>query len=292
MDLVTTPDGLRARRQAWRAEGVTVGFVPTMGYLHEGHLALVDRARELADVVVLSVFVNPLQFGPAEDLTEYPRDVDRDERLARERGVALLFVPSTDAMYPDASDVRVTPGATADRWEGKARPGHFTGVLTVVAKLFHLVEPHVACFGQKDYQQLALIRHMVRDLNWPIEIVGVPTVRESDGLAMSSRNVYLSPNERRDAVGLSAGLGAAHEAWCRGEDNAEALERIVRQRVAVGPSVQLEYIAVVDPDRLQSVDRVEGTSVIAVAARVGSTRLIDNIVLSEGLSDSPAAHSP
>ncbi|NNG16723.1 MAG: pantoate--beta-alanine ligase [Gemmatimonadales bacterium] len=284
MGLVTSVDEFREARRAWAAQGVRVSLVPTMGYLHEGHLRLIDAAKERSDVVVVSVFVNPLQFGPEEDYDQYPRDLERDRRLAVERGAAVIFAPDADVMYPAGSEIRVVPGTTAERWEGLARPGHFVGVLTVVAKLFHMTNPHVACFGQKDYQQLALIRQMVRDLNWSIEVVGVPTVREPDGLAMSSRNVYLSAAERREALSLSGALSEAHAAWRAGESSASTLEVIVRQRVEVCPSVALEYIAVVDPDRLEPVDRVDHRSVIAVAARVGPTRLIDNIILRDGLS--------
>lgn len=284
MNLVTSVDEFREARRDWDVHRARVSLVPTMGYLHEGHLRLLDVAREHSDVVVVSVFVNPLQFGPGEDYDRYPRDLERDRRLAAERGATVLFAPDADAIYPAGSEIRVVPGASAERWEGTARPGHFVGVLTVVAKLFHVTEPHVACFGQKDYQQLALIRQMVRDLNWSIEVVGVPTVREPDGLAMSSRNVYLSPAERREAQSLSGGLLEAHDAWRAGESRASALEAIVRRRVEVCPSVALEYIAVVDPDRLERLDRVDHRSVIALAAGVGPTRLIDNIILGDGLS--------
>lgn len=284
VDLVTSVDEFREARRRWNVQGARVSLVPTMGYLHEGHLRLIDAARARSDVVIVSVFVNPLQFGPGEDYERYPRDLEQDCRLATERGATVLFAPEADVMYPAGSEIRVVPGATAERWEGTARPGHFVGVLTVVAKLFHVTDPHVACFGQKDYQQLALIRLMVRDLNWSIEIVGVPTVREPDGLAMSSRNVYLSAVERREAVSLSAALSEARDAWRAGESNASALEAIVRRCVEVCPSVALEYIAVVDPDRLEPLSRVDDRSVIALAARVGPTRLIDNIILADGLS--------
>src|SRR3954449_1599912 len=197
---------LRAWTSAQRASGRRIGFVPTMGSLHEGHLTLVDEAKRRSDTVILSIFVNPLQFGPSDDLDRYPRNLERDRALAESRGVDALFVPSVQVMYPGGSDVRVVPGATAERWEGAARPGHFAGVLTVVAKLFHLVQPDVACFGRKDLQQLTLVRQMVRDLDWPIEIVAVPTVREPDGLALSSRNAYLKPDDRLRAVVLSRAL--------------------------------------------------------------------------------------
>jgi pantoate--beta-alanine ligase len=270
---------LRGHRMARRR----IGFVPTMGYLHQGHLSLVDGARRRADVVVMSIFVNPLQFGPSEDFTRYPRDLDRDRALASARGVDALFVPSVEAMYPPGAEVRVVPGPTADRWEGAARPGHFTGVLTVVAKLLHLVEPDVACFGRKDVQQAVLIGQMVRDLDWPLEIVVGPTVREPDGLALSSRNAYLTPEERRQAVALSRALRAAHEAWRRGETNAGALESAMRQQLAMFPGVQVEYIAIAEPRALAPVATVDAGTVVALAGRLGRTRLIDNIVLGEGV---------
>jgi pantoate--beta-alanine ligase len=269
---------------AARQAGHRIGLVPTMGFLHEGHLRLVDEARARAGAVVMSVFVNPLQFGPGEDLARYPRDLARDRELARGRGVDALFVPTEAMMYPPGSEVRVVPGPTADRWEGAARPGHFTGVLTVVAKLFHLVQPDVAAFGRKDIQQATLVRQMVRDLDWPLEIVVVPTVREPDGLALSSRNAYLGPVERRRAVVLSAALDAAHQAFRAGERRAAELEARVRDTVAREPEVALEYVAVADPVTLAPVETATPDTVVALAARLGGTRLIDNIRLGAGLS--------
>src|SRR5918995_1265728 len=198
-----------------------------------------QRAAGRRDAVVLTIFVNPLQFGPNEDLARYPRDLPRDRSLAHSRQVDALFVPPVEAMYPPGSEVRVTPGPTADRWEGAARPGHFTGVLTVVAKLFHLIEPDIACFGRKDLQQLTLVRRMVRDLNWPIEIIGVPTVREPDGLALSSRNAYLDAAGRQRAVVLSRALQAAHQAYCRGQRRAADLEQLMRDQLSLEPQVQV-----------------------------------------------------
>jgi pantoate--beta-alanine ligase len=204
--------------------------------------------------------------------------------LAEGRGVDLLFVPSVGAMYPAGSEVRIIPGASADRWEGAVRPGHFAGVLTVVAKLFHLTEPGVACFGQKDIQQLSQVRQMVRDLDWPIEIVEVPTVREPDGLALSSRNAYLSPEDRSRALALSRALGEAHRAWCEGERQASIIEdRMRRLLLREYPEVRPDYIAIVEPDALAPVSMVDARSVVAIAARVGHTRLIDNISLAQGL---------
>lgn len=263
--------------------GHRIGLVPTMGYLHEGHLVLVDEARRRADAVIMSVFVNPLQFGPGEDLERYPRDLERDRMLATKRGVDALFTPSVDMMYPAGSEIRVVPGASADRWEGAARPGHFAGVLTVVTKLFHLVEPDVACFGRKDVQQLTLVQQLVRDLDWSIEIVGVPTVREADGLALSSRNAYLRDGDRRQAIGLSRMLEAAHDSWNTGERRAAKIEERMRQELRNYPGVALQYIAIVEPRSLAPVEQVEAATVVAVAARVGATRLLDNIILGEGL---------
>jgi pantoate--beta-alanine ligase len=273
---------LRAWRAAQRAAGRRVGLVPTMGHLHEGHLALVDEARRCADAVVLSIFVNPLQFGPAEDLERYPRDLPGDRSLSQARGVDALFLPSVEEMYPPGAEVRVVAGETAERWEGAARQGHFAGVLTVVAKLLHLVEPDVACFGQKDIQQLTLVRRMLRDLDWPVTLAVVPTVRDADGLALSSRNVYLSGAERADALSLGRGLRAAEAAWVAGERSAAALEGAVRASLDAARGVRAEYIAVVEPDRLRPVASAAAGTIIAVAARVGATRLIDNVILGQG----------
>ena len=272
---------VRAWRRAQREQGRRVALVPTMGYLHAGHLSLVDAARAEADSVAMSIFVNPLQFGPTEDLDRYPRNLARDRALARERGVDLLFVPDVPAMYPPGSEVRVVPGETASRWEGAARPGHFDGVLTVVAKLFHLVEPEVAVFGQKDIQQLTLIRRMVDDLDWPVRIVAAPIARDPDGLALSSRNVYLSTEERGEALALSRSLAAASESFRAGERRREAIEDVVRRSLEAHRHIAVDYIAVVEPDRLMPVSEVRSGTVVAIAARVGRTRLIDNVILAE-----------
>jgi pantoate--beta-alanine ligase len=266
-----------------RAAGRGIALVPTMGFLHEGHLRLVDEARRHADRVIMSIFVNPLQFGPAEDLDRYPRDLPRDRALAEARGTDALFVPSVAVMYPPGSEIRVVPGETADRWEGAARPGHFEGVLTVVAKLFHLVEPDVACFGRKDIQQATLVRQMVRDLDWRLEIVVLPTVREADGLALSSRNAYLDTDQRKRAVVLSAALRAAHDAFRSGERDAAVLVGTVRRVLATEPTVEVEYVAIVEPAALAPVETVDADTVAALAVRLGRTRLIDNIILGQGL---------
>jgi len=282
IELSSIPE-LRRWVRAARAGGRRIALVPTMGYLHEGHLRLVDEARRRAETVVMSVFVNPLQFGPGEDLASYPRDLARDRVLAEARGVEALFTPGEAVMYPPGSEIRVIPGPTADRWEGAARPGHFAGVLTVVAKLFHLVEPDLATFGRKDIQQAVLVRQMVRDLDWPLEIVVVPTVREADGLALSSRNTYLDADQRRQALALSGALRAAHEAFVAGERRASALAAAMRRRLDLEPAVTVEYLAIAEPRGLAPVETVEADSVVALAGRVGRTRLIDNIILGEGL---------
>lgn len=281
MVVATGVGQLRAWRRARREEGRRVALVPTMGALHEGHLVLVDAARLLADSVVMSIFVNPLQFGPREDLARYPRNAARDQALAKERGVDLIFMPDVEAMYPAGAVTRILPGDTAGMFEGAARPGHFSGVLTVVAKLFNLVEPEVACFGQKDIQQFTLVRQMVRDLNWNLRLERVPTVREADGLALSSRNVYLSPGERRQAAGLHAALEAGRQAYRSGERDAGRIGDRVRAELEVHGGLSAEYIAVVEPEEMLPVAVAEPGTIVAIAVRVGQTRLIDNIILGE-----------
>lgn len=260
-----------------RTEG-TVALVPTMGFLHEGHLSLVDAAREAADAVVVSIFVNPLQFGPGEDLATYPRDETRDLELLRARGADHVFVPDVDVMYPDGDPlVTVSPGPMAHRLCGAFRPDHFRGVLTVVARLFGLIRPSVAVFGRKDYQQAVLIRRMVRDLEMDVDVRTGPIVREEDGLAMSSRNAYLSPEERRDAAGLHQALRSAAERARRGETDPARILRLVRRAVASKPLLELQYAEAVDPETLESVSSVQPGTVLALAAFCGTTRLIDNV---------------
>ena len=282
---LTTISEMRSWSRAERSRRHTIGFVPTMGFLHEGHLRLVDRARELAERVVVSIFVNPLQFGPHEDLTRYPRDLPRDRSLAEARGVDCLFVPDAAAMYPNELLVRVVPGAVADSLEGMARPGHFTGVLSVVAKLFHIVEPDVAVFGRKDFQQAMLVKRLVQDLDFPLTIDVAPTVRELDGLALSSRNTYLNPDERRSALALSRALRALEQSWRAGEADPLKLQRAGLEAMHA-PGVIPEYCALVD-ESLQPVTRVTARTVAVVAARVGKTRLLDNVVLGEGIGADP-----
>lgn len=279
---VQRPAELRAWIGNLRAKGRRIGFVPTMGYLHEGHLRLLEVARQQADVLVTSIFVNPLQFGPTEDLSRYPQDLARDRRLASARGVDCLFLPAEKDLYARDPEVRVSPGPLGDLLEGAARPGHFEGVLTVVAKLFHVVAPHVAVFGRKDYQQALLVKQMVQDLDFGVEIVVVPTVRELDGLAMSSRNSYLDADERRAALALSRALRAVERAWRNGETDRERLEAEGTRVLAETPGVVSEYFVLVEPGTLMPAAAVTAHTVAAVAARVGPARLIDNIVLGEG----------
>jgi len=289
VQLIESLNQMRAWSRAERARGRRIGLVPTMGFLHEGHLRLVDRARERADRVVMSIFVNPLQFGPGEDFATYPRDLERDKKLAAERHVDCLFLPDAKAMYPADPLVRVHPGAMADGLEGAARPGHFAGVLTVVAKLFHLVEPDIAVFGRKDFQQAMLVRRMADDLNFGLEVDVAPTVRELDGLALSSRNAYLQGDERRAALALSRALRAVEQAWRGGEADPGPLARRGLD-VLRAPGVAPEYLALVD-EQMRPVARVDARTVVLVAARVGKTRLIDNVVLGEGVASDIAVRA-
>jgi pantoate--beta-alanine ligase len=282
---ITGLDAMRAWTRAEKQRGRRIAFVPTMGFLHEGHLKLVDRAQERADRVVLSVFVNPLQFGPGEDFERYPRDLARDRGLAEARGVHALFVPDREAMYTAEPEVRLSAGNMGDALEGAARPGHFAGVLTVVAKLLHLTEPDVAIFGRKDFQQAVLVRRMAEELNFPVEIDVHPTVRELDGLALSSRNAYLNADQRRAALALSRAIRSVEQAWRGGEADARALERRGLE-VLRAPGVEPEYLALVD-DSLRLVARATARTVAVTAARVGPARLIDNVVLGEGIAADP-----
>lgn len=274
----------KAEVRAWRAgaerEGARVALVPTMGALHAGHLSLIQLARSHADRVAVSVFVNPLQFGPGEDLGRYPRDLEGDARLAGEAGADLLFAPAAEEMYPDGPLwVAVVPERGADVLCGATRPGHFRGVLTVVAKLLHLFQPGAAVFGKKDFQQLVLVRRMVRDLDLPVEILAAETVREPDGVAMSSRNAYLSAPERERARALARALADCRALYASGEGDAERYRR--RLHDVAGPGVELEYGEVVDPSTLEPVASVRPGTVCALAARVGGTRLIDNTALGD-----------
>jgi len=275
----TTRAQLRGALDAARASGSRVAFVPTMGALHEGHISLVEEARRHCDVVVMSVFVNPLQFGPGEDLTRYPRDAAGDQAKAAGRGVDLFFLPEEATMYGRSPSTTVVPAGLDRRWEGAIRPGHFVGVCTVVAKLFHIVQPDVAVFGQKDVQQATIIRAMVRDLDFPVDVVISPTVREPDGLALSSRNSYLSPAERARALVLWRALRAVARAFDGGARAAPELEAVGRDVLNGEPDVRVDYFAIVSPTTLEPVEAAEPGCVVMVAARVGATRLLDNLIL-------------
>jgi pantoate--beta-alanine ligase len=275
MRTVSTLADLRSARLPFSG---TVGFVPTMGYLHEGHLSLIRRAREECDHVIVSIFVNPTQFGANEDLSKYPRDLERDLRLI-ETFTDLVWTPSAESMYPKEYQTWVEVEAMTRPLEGAMRPGHFKGVTTIVAKLFNAVQPHKAYFGQKDAQQVAVIRQMVRDLNFPIEIVVCPIKREPDGLAMSSRNVYLDSEQRKAATVLFRSLSAAKAAYERGEPDAEKLRQTMKAMLDTEPLAQMQYVSCADYDTLEELDTVKGKALLSMAVFFGKTRLIDNFVL-------------
>ena len=263
-----------------RQSGKSIAFVPTMGYFHEGHLSLMREGRKLGDNVVVSIFVNPTQFGPQEDFDAYPRDLDRDLKMAGDAGADILFTPEKKDLYPHGFDTYILGEKLPQRLCGLSRPVHFRGVLTIVAKLFHIVCPHVAIFGQKDYQQLAIIRQMVKDLNFDIQIVGHPTVREKDGLAMSSRNVRLSSVQRRSALCLYQSLTQAKETVAAGETNPRKIISSVETLIRSHPETAIDYIKICDPETLDDVSVIDRPSLMALAVKVGDTRLIDNMILS------------
>jgi len=279
MKIIRTARSMAAWSERLRLQGVTIGFVPTMGALHDGHRSLIRAARLRCDALVVSIFVNPAQFSPTEDLSTYPRPIARDRALCREEGVDVCFEPTTLTMYPEGFETTVTVPALARRWEGEARPHHFTGVATVVTKLFGMVQPHLALFGQKDYQQAALVRQLVDDLNLGVAIQVRPTIRERDGLAMSSRNVYLSTDERRIAPLLSQALRIGRQMILGGMNDAAAIERIMRQTIEQAPTIHVEYLAVCDPDSLEPLSVVAARAVLLGAIRIGSIRLIDNLMV-------------
>jgi pantoate--beta-alanine ligase len=279
MKICKTIEEMRSASRDTRREGKRFGFVPTMGALHEGHLSLVRAAKAKSDVVAVSIFVNPLQFGPTEDLAKYPRSFERDRELLEKEVVDILFAPHPEEMYPQGGVTYVTVEGLSEKLCGRSRPAHFRGVTTVVAKLFHIVEPDLAFFGQKDAAQATIIRRMVRDLNLPVEIVVCPIVREPGGLAMSSRNVYLSPEERKAALVLSRSLTETKDRFDQGERNARKLIAAGKQVMAQESRVRLDYFEMVDPDTLDPVLEVTRSALVAIAALVGNTRLIDNILL-------------
>jgi pantoate--beta-alanine ligase len=276
MQVLKTIEEVRAAR---RAAGQSVGLVPTMGALHDGHRALVRGAREENEHVCVSVFVNPAQFGPYEDYSAYPRDPDRDLRLLKAEGVDWVFMPPVEEMYQEGFDTSVDLGAIAEVLEGQFRPGHFRGVATVVLKLFNIVEPSRAYFGRKDAQQLVVIRRLARDLDLAVQIVPVETVREPDGLAMSSRNMYLDPAERKAALVLWNTLSLAREMWTRGARDGEAFRRRMLEVLKAEERARPDYVSVADPETLQELDRIQGPALVSLAVHIGRTRLIDNITL-------------
>ena len=277
MHVIHTISEMRAIARQHAAQ--TIGFVPTMGALHAGHLSLVHAAKRTCDAVVVSIFVNPTQFGPNEDFARYPRTFAQDCELLKNAAADFVFAPSTEEMYPPGATTYVTVEGLSGKLDGRSRPGHFRGVTTIVSMLFHIVQPNIAFFGQKDAAQVAVIRKMVRDLNYPVEIVACPIVREPDGLAMSSRNVYLTPEERKSALALSRSLQRVEQLFRNGSRNIEELISAGRQTLAEDTGVKLDYFSIVNPGTLEDIRELDQPALVAVAAYVGRTRLIDNIIL-------------
>lgn len=279
MEIVTTAADVRAQVKKWRKDGLTIGLVPTMGYLHEGHKSLIDKAVAENDRVVVSVFVNPIQFGPSEDLAAYPRDFARDCALCENAGASLIFHPEKEEMYFDDFCTYVDMDGLTDGLCGKTRPTHFRGVCTVVSKLFHIVNPDRAYFGEKDAQQLAVIRRMVRDLNFDLEIIGCPIIREKDGLAKSSRNTYLSDKERQAALILNQGLQRGKKLIETGEKNVSVISAAIRETIETEPLAKIDYVEIVDADTMAPKETLEGRILAAVAVYIGKARLIDNFII-------------
>jgi len=279
MQIIAEPRRMQQLAEETRRAGRSIGVVPTMGALHAGHLSLLRRCRAENELAVMTLFVNPLQFDRQDDLARYPRDQDRDAWLARDAGVDVIYAPTAEAMYPAGYATYVTVEGLTDRWEGATRPGHFRGVATVCVKLFTACRPHRAYFGQKDYQQTLVMRRLVADLDLGLELVVLPTVREADGLALSSRNALLTPDARRQAVTISRALMAAQAAVTGGERDAEQLRAAIEAQIRTAPMAEIEYVAVCDPDTLEPLTRIAQRAVALVAARFGLIRLIDNILL-------------
>lgn len=279
MNIISTINEVREQIKDWKKQGLTVGLVPTMGYLHEGHKSLIDAAVKENDKVVVSVFVNPTQFAPGEDLETYPRDLDRDAALCQEAGAALVFHPEPSEMYHQNYSTYVDMRTLTQGLCGKTRPTHFSGVCTVVSKLFHIVQPDRAYFGQKDAQQLAVIRHMVEDLNFDIKIVGCPIIREEDGLAKSSRNTYLNEEERKQAVILNQALQKGKEQIENGERRSSQIKQMIIQIIETMPLAKIDYVEIVDFQTLESIEEIKGEILVAVAVYIGKTRLIDNFIM-------------
>lgn len=280
MKIIRSPSAMAAWSEGLRREGVRIGLVPTMGALHEGHRALIRAARLRCDALAVSIFVNPTQFGPHEDLTKYPRPISRDRALCKQEGVDVCFEPSVQVMYPEGFQTTVSLPAIARRWEGEVRPHHFSGVATVVTKLFGMVSPQIAIFGQKDFQQSVLVDQLVKDLNLGVQIVVRPTIRERDGLAMSSRNVYLSSEDRVRAVTLFRSLQAGAQVIRKGVRDGKAVQTAMYRIIKTEPSMTIDYLAVCDPTSLEPISKVTGKVVLLGAVRLGPVRLIDNLLVS------------
>jgi pantoate--beta-alanine ligase len=283
MKIIKSAKEMQVLSESLRNQGTIVTFVPTMGYFHEGHLNLMREGRKRGDCVVISIYVNPTQFGPNEDFEQYPRDFERDRAMAERVGVDVIYYPSNQEMYPPNYSTYITVEGVTDNLCGLSRPGHFRGVATVCAKLFNAVKPHVAVFGKKDFQQLVTIKRMVQDLNLDLEIVGMATTREPDGLAMSSRNIYLTAEERISGLSLSRSLKMARELYERGERDAAKIIGKVRNNIESQPYTKIDYVQICDTTTMKDVARLDGECVIALAVRVGKTRLIDNYVFGEAL---------
>lgn len=279
MELVRRVAKMKEYSRKYREQGLKIGFVPTMGYLHEGHLSLVREARRMSDICVVSIFVNPIQFGPQEDLDRYPRDLERDAEILAEEKVDVLFAPSVEEMYPQGYRTYVYVEGLSEKLCGASRPGHFRGVTTVVCKLFNIVQPHFAFFGQKDAQQYIILRRMVQDLNMDVEMILMPIIREADGLAMSSRNVYLSPEERAIAPMLYQALKIGQEMIEEGERDPKKVIKAMKEYLEQEPRIRIDYIEIVDLENLEPVNTIRGRVLIAGAIYIGTTRLIDNIIV-------------
>lgn len=280
IEVIETVDEMQKKAEAIRLSGKKISLFPTLGFLHDGHLELIRQGRDRADVVVMSLFVNPTQFGPNEDFDKYPRDIEGDIKKAEDKGVDIVFLPSPEEMYPDGFQSSIRVEKITGFLCGQSRPGHFEGVTTVVAKLFNIIKPHSAMFGQKDFQQLAVIKRMVNDLNIDVDIVAVPTVRESDGLAMSSRNKYLSPEERKSALSLKESMDTALEMVQKGETDSQIILSSIKKLILAYPFTSIEYINICDPDTLEDINTIKEKILLAMAVKVGNTRLIDNCLLS------------
>ena len=279
MKVIETTVAMQKECEKLRLSGKTIALVPTMGFFHEGHLELMRVGKGLADILAISIFVNPIQFGPSEDFQSYPRDMEGDLASARDVGVDLVFAPSVEEMYPDAHQTKIAVERVTTHLCGLSRPGHFDGVTTVVAKLFNIAKPHLAIFGEKDYQQLTAVKRMVKDLDMDIQIIGVPTVREPDGLAMSSRNSYLNPEERESALCLKKSLDLAREMFSQGKKDVQKMREAVEKLILSHPFTEIDYINICDPMSLEDVDRIEGEALLALAVKVGKARLIDNCLI-------------